>query len=538
MTPEEAIRRQKELESERANWASYWQELATFCLPKKATITSPRSSGQQIDLHNIFDDTAIRALKIMAAGFHSHLTNPSSKWFELQMKNKAFMESKAVKIWLKETEDIIFDTLNSSNFDTTMQEFYPDSGCFGTAAIFEEEDTVEKIRFTVLPIGEIYIEEDAQGRVNRLFRKFQYTVLQAFERWGNDAGETVTKAITEKKYSKTIDILHWIIPREKRTMGKEDALNLPWESKWVEITKAHLIRESGYHEFPTAVGRFTKMAGEKWGYSPAMDAMADIRMINAEKKYLIRAAMKIIDPPLVLPSQGFILPLNLNPSGINYRNPQTKSDDLQPIITKANIPIGLEMIQDVRNSIEETFYVPLFKAFSQITKQMTIPEVQRRIAENMVLLGPVVGRFTQEVFDPIIIRTFNILARNNHLPPPPPEIQGQEFDVVYISQLAKAQRNSEILSLERTLETIGAIANIVPSVLDKIDTDKAVDIIAEIHGTNPNLIRDDEEVLAIRQERVAAAEKAQQQAEMAQAATTAKDISQADKNLRPVGGKK
>jgi len=538
MTPEQAIRRQKELESDRANWASYWQELASFCLPRKAHIHAKKALQAQRDFHRIFDNTAITSLETMAAGFHSHLTNPSSKWFELRMKNKKLNESKDVKVWLRDVEDEIFSTLNDSNFDAIIQEDYKDLGCFGTGSIFTEEDLKSKVRFTMLPIGETYIEEDAQGRVNRIYRKFEYTVLQAYERWGNRAGEDVLKAIKEKSYSKMVEILHWIVPRDTMVAGKKDNKNMPYESKWVAIKKAHLIHEGGFEEFPVATGRFAKETGERWGFSPAMNVMADIRMINAEKKVLIRAAMKIVDPPISIPSKGFIMNLNLNPSGINYRNPQMKADDLQPILTRGNIPVGLDMIQDVKNSIEAGFYVPLFKAFSQITKQMTIPEVQRRISENMVLLGPVVGRFTQEVLNPIIIRTFNILYRNKFLPEVPAAIEGHEFDVIYISQLAKAQRASEILSLERTLDTVGAIANVLPYVLDKIDGDKAVDMIAEIHGVNPDLIRDDEEVQNIRQIKAEAAAKEQEQIDTAQTAETAKTVSEVDKNLQPAGGKK
>jgi len=538
MTPEEAIRRLQQLETDRSNWASYWQDLANFCLPKKANIVEKKTNNPRLDFHHLFDNTAINSLKIMSAGFHSHLTNPSTKWFGLKMKDKNLMTEKAVKVWLQDVEDIIFTTLDSSNFDSIMQEFYEDTGVFGTGAIFEEEDIQDKVRFTMLPIGEIFIEEDYQGRVNRIFRKFEYTVQQAYDRWGDDAGQSVKKAIAEKSFNKTVAILHWIVPREKRVAGKEDALNMPYESKWINIADKHLIRESGFEEFPVAVGRFWKNTAERWGFSPAMGVLADIKMINAEKKILIRAAMKITDPPLALPQQGFIMPLNLNPSGLNYYNSQTKSDALQPLLTKGNIPVGIDMIRDVKESIEEGFFVPLFKAFSQITKQMTIPEVQRRISENMVLLGPVVGRFTQEVFDPIIIRTFNILFRNGFLPEPPESIQGQEFDVVYISLLAKAQRATEIVSLEKTLVTVGQVAGVLPNVLDKIDGDKIIDIVVDINGNNPEILRDQKEVEIIRQQRAEQQAKIDKQADMKVAAEIAEKVGATEKNLQPAGAGK
>lgn len=539
MNVDTIIKRVERLHTERAALASYWQDTANFCLPRKASITTAQTSGKRLDsFAKLFDSLAIRSLQTMGAGFASHLTNPSSKWFSLGTQNKALMESKDVKIWFKDAEDEIFSTLSTSNFYSTAQEFYLSAGCFGTGSILTEEDFKTRVRFIEIPIGQTYIEEDASGRVNRFYRKFEYTAQQAWDRWGKAAGQVVQEAMKEEKagFLKKVSFIHAVFPREVRQEGKTDSQNLPYASVWLEVSKKHKISEGGFNEFPYAVGRFNK--GEPWGYSPAMDVLADIKMLNKEKKTLIRAAMKIVDPPFVLPHKGFILPLNFNPSGVNYAKNALISDALRPIETRGNIPIGLDMILDVKKDIEEGFFVPLFKAFSQITKQMTVPEVQRRISENMVLLGPVVGRFTQEVFDPIITRVFMILTRQGVFPLPPPEIQGQELDIVYISQLAKAQRFSEINSVERTLETIGAISQYIPEVLDKINADKTADVIAEVNGVNPELIRDDEEVAEIREARRMQEEQAAKMATIQQGAETLKTASEADANLAKAGATK
>ncbi|KKL19295.1 hypothetical protein LCGC14_2466900, partial [marine sediment metagenome] len=418
------------------------------------------------------------------------------------------------------------------NFNSTMQEFYLDSGCFGTGSIFTGEDLQDRVRYTPIPIQQTFIEEDSRGRVNKFWRPFKYTAQQASEEWGQKAGQLVNDLIKKGDFQKKVDLIHGVFPRDLFDSRKKDNINMPIASIWLEVSQEHLISESGFEEFPFAVGRFNKETDEKYGFSPAMNALADIKMLNQEKKTLIRAAMKIVYPPHILPSSGFILPFNLNAAGTNYRNDQTTNDDFKAIETKGNIPIGLDMIQDVKSDIQKAFFVKLFQAFSDITKQMTIPEVNRRIAENMVLLGPVVGRFAQEVFDPLLERTFFILNRLGVLPEPPQVLQGQELDIVYISLLAKAQRFSEIQSLERAMSTIGALSEFKPDVLDKVNGDKAVDIIAEVNGVNPELILDDEEVADIRQQK--AEQQVQLQAlEMAKTgAAAAKDATQAEKNLK------
>ena len=536
MSPEQIVKRLNVLISERANWESYWQDVANVFMPRKAFITRPRVFGEQLDFTRIFDSSPIRALNTMASGFHSWLTNPASKWFALEMAERELMEIKEVKIWLEDVGEEISFTLNNSNFDETIQEFYIDAGGFGTGNIFIEEDLKNRVHFTELPIAEVYIEEDEKGRVNRLYRKFQFTVQQAWDLWGSNAGsEVVEKIKVDSKKSDKVWFVNYIGPRDIRQEGKKDRLSMPIESKWITFVKKELVAEGGFNEFPLATGRFNKNVGEVWGFSPAMDNLADAHMLNAMKRTLIRAAMKIVDPPFTLPDRGFILPLNMNPSGANYRNPQTKKDDFQPIITKGNIPIGIEMIQDTRDAIDLGMFVRVFQAFGQITKQMTVPEVQQRIREGMALLGPVVGRFQQEVLDPNIIRVFSILFRGGLLPPVPPILEGREFTVKYLSPLAKAQRESEISGILRMLGTVGEMAAFAPNVIDKINPDKAVDVIGDVIGVTPQIIRDDEEVAKIRQVRVEQQAQIARAEQIAQGAGAVKDISQAGKNLAEAG---
>ena len=528
------IKKQQRLESNDQNWRSYWQDLAKFCLPRKAYITTRKTKGEHLALTQIYDSTAIRALKIMAAGFHSNLTNPSSKWFGMQAQDLNMMNDHANKIWFKAVEDKMFATLNATNFDTTLQEFYIDAGNFGSGVLYIEEDTADKVRYSLMPIEQITMEEDTQGRVNRVYRKFQYTAQQAFDLWGANAGEAVAKAMAKQEdQQKMIDFIHYVGPRDKREAGKEDAVNMPFESIWGEISKQEKIGEGGFMEFPYAVGRFWKDPTDVWGYSPAMDVLPDVKMLNNIKKTMIRAAQKMVDPPVSMPSKGYEMPLNMNPAAVNYRDPKQDGSGIEPIMTKGNVPLGLEVAERVAEDIEKGFFVPLFQAFSQLNKQMTVPEVQRRIAENMVLLGPVIGRFTQELLEPILIRTFNILNRNGEIPPPPEALAGQGYEITYLGELAKAQRSSEITNIQRFIGDVGSIAQAVPEVLDNIDIDKTVRIIGDVRGINPEILKTADQVKFTRETRAKAMQEKAMMEQVGQGAAIAKDASTAVKNVTP-----
>ena len=532
-TVEKIIKRCEDINNENANWKAYQEEINTYVIPRKAWVNTMKQRGERLKFGFLFDSTAIRSLKIMAAGFHSNLTNPSTKWFNLRTRVLSLMENKEAQIWFKQVEDIIFSTLNSSNFDTTIQEMYLSVGSCGTSAILTQRDPLEKVRFTEIPVGQLAFEEDANGRVNKMYRTFPLTAEQAYEKWGNNAGSVVLENYEEKPGMK-VTFIHYVGPRDKYNPNMIDNKNMPFASIWAEVSKKEQIAESGYKEFPYAVARFYKDSTDPMGYSPSMDVLADIKLASASTKTMLQTSMTQARPALIAPNKGFILPLNQNPSAMNYRDEGTSAGDIEEMPHGGNIPITIEVIKMIQDNIEKAYFVPLFQALSNVTKTMTIPEIQRRISENMVLLGPTVGRFTQDVLDNIILRVFSILYEDGAIPPPPELIQNQELDIVYISPLAKAQRETEVYSIQSFLGDVAAIAQYKPEALDLINEDSIVRSIGMIRGINPEMLNSEDAVAEFRQARAEAQEQAEQMAQIQQGADVIKTGSEAQKNMQEV----
>lgn len=522
------------LTSQNQNWRNYWQDVADFCLPRKAWATTFRQKGDRLDFNFLYDSEAIRALKIMVAGFYSHLTNPATNWFGMQARRLDVRRNRAVQLWFKDVEEIMYPSLSNTNFYSVAKEFYADAGCFGTGIFYSEKDERTKVRYKSIPVHECNIVDDASGRLSEVYWNFKLTPDQAKKVWGAAVGEAVLKNYenVDKRYEE-MEFLMYVGPREDREYGKLDKLNMPYQSCWISKADKHLIAESGFEEMPFFAGRWWKDPNDAYGYSPAMDVLADIKLRNAQKKTALRRAMKETDPPLDLPSRGYVLPLNLNPAAMNYRDPKLAADNgLRAIgVGKGDFAISKEMMEDVRQAIRDGFFVPLFMGLSQTTKQMTVPEVQERIREGMILLGPAVGNFTEEAFDPAIIRHFNILYRMGEIPEPPQELQGEEFDIVYRSPLVRAQRESEIQGIQLFLSDVGVIAQAKPGVLDKIDEDKTIDIIAKIREVNPEIIRSERDVIEIRRRRDELAAKQAEMDAAHKAAAIAKTGADANKSM-------
>ena len=507
------IERYNELKTERGTIESHWQEVMKYTLPRKAYITRVKTPGQKID-PDIYDSTAIQANVILAAGLHGYLTNPATKWFAIRTQNRELMKQKEIKVYLKDAEDKMHDAIASSNFGQQVHEVYLDLGSIGTACLYEDADLKDIIRFYCFSMGDIFISEDERGEVDMVIRRTNFTVRQAYRKWGEAAGQTVKKLYEMKKYEEKVDIIHVVMPRWERDVSKEDSANMPWASVYIEVQQKHQISEGGYEEFPFFVVRFTKESGEVYGTSPGMVSLPDIKMLNRMSKAIIRSAQKIIDPPLVLPDDGFILPIKTYEGALNFRTPQGMNPNtkIEPLMTGGNIPVGMEMENQRRDTIKKNFFADLFLLLAD-NPQMTATEVLQRVQEKMLMLAPVLGRLMSELLDPIIERTFNIMFRLGMFGPVPEFLVGQNYVIEYVSPLARAQKQEELKSMNFLLSLVSQIAAVKTDALDKINTDEAIDIAAELGSVNPRIIRDDKEVQILRKAR---ADAQAQQAELEQ----------------------
>jgi len=530
-TPEEIIKRVDRLDADRANYSTFWQDVAKYIVPRKAYITRSRTPGEKY-AYDVYDSTAIQANLVLAAGLHSYLTNPNSRWFSLRVQDEELNKSAEVKEWLSDTEDRLFNVLNASNFNQQIHELYLDMGAFGTACMYEEEDPNDGVRFYTRDIAEIYLCENEKEKVDTVYRKFTLTARQAHEKWGEKAGEVVKLFMDKKQYDKTVTFIHCVTPRYERDISKESSANMPFESTYIEVSKKHTVSESGYLEFPYFTPRFNKNSNDVWGSSPGMVSYADIKMLNEIVKVVIRAAQKVVDPPIVLPHDGFLLPIKYGPGALNFRLKGNPTDKIEPLMSGQRIDIGLEIISDYRNLIKKNYFVDLFLLLADpARKDMTATEVMQRVEEKMLILAPVLGRLMNEFLDPLIQRTFNILWRQGRLMQPPAQLQDVPYQIEYISPLARSQKLDQMKSINNFLVLIQNIAQVKPDVLDNVNEDEVVIEIQDLYGINPKFVRDRVEVEQIRAARAQAIEKQNQLAMIQQGADALKTGAEADATM-------
>jgi len=509
-------KRLKTLQVQRSNWENHWQQLADFMLPRKADITKRRTQGDK-RTELIYDGTAIHAVELLASSLHGMLTSPSTPWFSMRYRNPGLQRDDAANEWLEVCTDQMYQHFNRSNFQQEIHELYYDLVVFGTGAFYVEMNP-DGLRFACRHIAEICISEDPSGRVDTIYRKFKMSARAIQMQFADiKLPQKIEKDVEKDPYAEH-DVIHAVFPRSE-TKGSF-AKDKPVASIYYLSDGLAMLSESGFDEFPFMVPRFVKDSVSQYGRSPAMTALPDVKMLNKMSEVTIRASQKQLDPPLMVPDDGFISPVRTSPGALNFYRSGTR-DRLEPLNIGANNPLGLNMEEQRRNAIRQAFYVD--QLLLGQGANMTATEVLQRNEEKMRLLGPVLGRLQAELLQPLISRSFALLLRSGLLPPAPEELQGQEVDIEYVSPLAKAQKLTDLQAMLRGFEILLQVAEVAP-VTDYLDGDKMVQYLVETAGLPARVIRGAGEVEEIRRQQAEAQAAAQQQQAQMQEAEVANKV--------------
>lgn len=537
---QEIINLQKELIQQRNLWDVQYKDISDYLLPHRGYFTTRGDQPNQGRKKGskVLDNTAGRALRVLAAGMQGGMTSPARAWFKLTLQDPDLAAFRDIKLWLGEVERRMYSVFAKSNFYSTVHSVYSELGGFGTACQYIEEDDKSTLRARIVTVGNYVLSTDAAGRINTVIRTRYLTVSQLKEKFGEDKlSPAVQQMIKANDLNKHIPIIHCVRPRDKYRDGTADPKLYPWQSVYIEQDEAHLISESGYREFPFQAPRWDVRGPDIYGYSPGMETIDDIKMLQEMQKTSLKQLHKMLDPPMNVP-EGYRYLLSLVPGGINYV-PENYHDAVKPTLqVQPDIKSSEYKIEKIKESIREGFFNDLFLMLLE-HPNMTATEVLQRKEEKMLMLGPVVERQESGYLNPTIDRAFAICFRKGLFPPIPSDLAAAiqekpdlgELKVEYVGVLSQAQKLSGVNAIAGMVDFIGHVAQAKPNALDKLDEDEAIDRYANMTGVPAKIIRSAEEVQKIRQVRADQQRKLEEQQQLAADAQTGKTAAEGASHL-------
>ncbi|WP_368913491.1 portal protein [Mixta calida] len=513
------IRRLDALKAARQVHESVWRECYDYTYPLRGAGLSGDVLDAQSAKHKVaklLDGTATDSARMLASALMSGMTPANAQWLNL---NSESLPDDA-KAWLSHCAALIWENIHAANFDAEGYESNLDVVCAGWFVLYIDENRESGgYTFQQWHLPQCYVASTrADGIVDTIFRCYPLTAAQAVSEFGESAVSEKIRNSARDKPDEKFDFLHCILPRGNHVAGARLARNARFASYHIELNSKHLVRESGYHEFPCCVPRWMKIPGSCYGIGPVYDALPDCKELNETKRMEKAAQDLAIAGMWIAEDDGVLNPrtVKVGPRRVIVAN---SVDSMKPLLTGADFNVAFTAEERLQASIRKILMADQLQP--QDGPAMTATEVHVRVALIRQLLGPVYGRFQAEYLQPLVVRCFGIAYRAGAFPPATESLQDANFHVRYVSPLARAQQLESVTAIERLGANIGQLAQINPDVVDLVDTDAATRAVADALGVPADVIRSSDDVEQLRERRQQALQQQQTQALLMEAGSEA-----------------
>lgn len=499
-TVENIFTRLSELETTRTPYEAVWDEITEYVMPSRGSYSfKDTKSDPERKSRRRFESTAINAARGLTAKIIAEMTSGSTRWFEYRDPDPNIDKLEPVRRALQALSDKAYVMLNSGSFKLAHAEATADWVAYGTACMLTDFESDGEPIFQSIPIRELYIAENRAGEIDLVIRKFKLTLRQIIQIFGEQDLPAKILQNKERDFDKLHDVIHAVIPNDEYVEGKKNSRYFRFKSCYALCSGKVLLREGGYKRMPYKVFRFWKRSGEVYGGSPAVDALADIRVLNMLEEASLRGIQLDNWPPFLAAHDSVIMPLKVVPNGINYGG---IGPDGRRLIDRLLPPNpggrqGLEtMLEQKRMAIRSCFFIdPLINKQNSIR---TAAEVMKRSNEEMMGLSPFLARYEVEYLSPIIDHMLEYLLTKKEVEIPQ-ELNGRTSLVEYTGPLAKTQRASELNNTMQFLQLVQGVAQVDPSMLQHLDFNAAFMMFADLLGVPLSIITPAQQIAAKQQ---------------------------------------
>jgi len=518
------VQRLETLRTNRTNFNQQWEEAAGLVIPAhKQTFTAQGVSNMpgQKNTEDMFDATAAFAVQRFASVIESLVTPQNSQWHRLVPVDKMLRKNRAARVFFDEVNDILMSYRNRpvAGFVPNSQLAYTSLGAYGNGIVYvDAPEKTPGLRYRNIHLGEAYFVEDHAGIIDTMYRCFQMTARQIYQRFGEYAPEQIKAQAKDPGQAETRhEVLHVVAPRGDFDPGRMDSKGKAFMSLYIAVETKVLMRESGYDSFPYGVSRYTQSPGEIYGRGPAQMALPAIKVLNKEKETVLKVGHRTADPVYLSHDDGALSSRQLRAGKLVGGGLDSQGRPLVRPLEVGSLQIGEKMMDLEKAVINDAFLITLFQILVD-TPAMTATEVLERAKEKGMLLAPTAGRMQSEFLGPLIERELDLLSQQNLLPPIPSILQGEaiEYKIEYDNPMSRMARSEKAAGFMRALQAAMDYSQATqdPAPLDFFDFDAAMPDIIDISGAPVAWTRTMDQVQQIRDERA----NAQQMQEAVQAA--------------------
>lgn len=530
------LEEQASLKSARSNYETVWRRIAEEFIPSQDIFFNNQATRDFSRYDHIFDGSGQIALSRYSAAMDGLNTPRGQAWHGLEVGDATLNANSNVRRYLDEVRDILFTLryASTSSFSSEAHAMYTSLGAFGTGVLFVDDNIDGGILYKHIHISEMFLSENVAGIIDSVYRKFTLTARQAREMQENEDWE-LPKAIIEaadKNPEERFAFVHHVAPNRSRDKDRLDAEGMQYKSWYISVEDTKIVSEGGFRTFPYMATRIMLSPNQVFGDSPAMQVIGDVRYLQESDKTSLKYGQLNASPAYAVPHDTVFRRADIRPDALVYGGMDPAGNLLMKPIPTGNDPRQNELnIQRKKQNIDDAFLLTLFQILANNTQE-TATEVLQKAQEQGLFLGSIAGRLQSEWFASMIDRELDIANAKGLLPDMPDELieasengQDVEIKVVFTSPLSQVLDAQKAAGTIRTVETIGQLSQLYPSIVNSINPDEIPQILADANGMPNKVLRSKEEIEQLNIEQ----QQQQQQQELLAAApavsSVAKDVS-------------
>jgi hypothetical protein len=539
MRPREIAERAGKLFSDRKAITTLWQEIAENFYPQRADFTIRRYIGEEFAEH-LYSSYPILVHRDLSNSFAAMLRPRTKEWFEIEVEEMDRV-SQAGKAWLEWATG----RMRSAMYDRRSQliratsEGDADFAAFGQCIITREINWAAEtphLLYRCFHLRDAGWSEKADGSIGEIYFKWEPTVKQLTEQFGEDALHPQLKKTKTKENLRTVPCMRCAITTDVYDGQNGEAKGFPWILVYLDTENNHIIAEFGVHSNGITLPRWQTVSGSQYAYSPATVAgLPDARLLQAMSLTLLEAGEMSVRPPMIATQDALRSDIQLYSGGITYADveyDERKGDVLRPINQdRRGLPMGYDTAERQMNMLAEAFYINKL-TLPPPEGDMTAFEVGQRVEEYVRAALPLFEPMEHEYNGQLCEDTFDALLRAGALgsmDDMPPELSERNIHFKFISPLHDAMDRKEAATFMEAAELIRIAIETDPTAIAHYDSGGALRSALEGIGVKADNIRPETQVKQIIQANAEQAAAEEQAAIARDAGAAQREVAQAEK---------
>lgn len=520
---DQLIKKYDNAKQEKQAWTGKWQLIQDKVFPnyrdytgnKTTSVAAPNTSS--IGSHSSLVSSLLHRV---VSKLSSQICDETLDWLALLTDSDALNENEYVKKWLHSIKGVCYGVFSNpdSNFYPSSYSNIFDWFTIGTSCreiILRKDDG--SIHYDNISMDNICVDLSAYGIPDTIYRTYQITSEQALELFGNrvdpkQISNNPSSSMLKKKY----EYFEVSMPNPARQEIQGLAKYL---SVTIDKTNKTIVDISLHNSHPYIVSRFFVAAGETYGRSHVWNCMPLITQLNRVMKRIVQGIDYATLPSFLIHDATSINTNFISPGAFIQGLDGNGRPMIQPMNLNINIGVALEYAKMLMEQLTDGLVAR--EIFAPDAPNMTATEARLREIQSSTTLRPMLVRLEMEDLNRTVIRTLELLQQSGRLPMFPyddvgidpealPDPIGQ-LRVRFSSQLFKMQQMQEIQTMDIVFQKAIQLAQVSPSVLDKINLDQMLAKEVSIYDPDPRMTNPDKVVQEIRAQR---AEQEQQQKDL------------------------